>query len=71
MSWPEPVRPISLHVSDADRASSYSRLLSFECAHILSRLGSDVRVFDTVGLPIKDDVQLEHHKVQELRGLSN
>ncbi|KAK0863740.1 hypothetical protein LTR87_016077 [Friedmanniomyces endolithicus] len=50
------------------RSRSYSRLLSFECAHILSRLGSDVRVFDTVGLPIKDDVQLEHHKVQELRG---
>lgn len=52
------------------RARSYSRLLAFECARILFRLGCDVRVFDPRGLPVKDDTQHTHHKVQELRELS-
>ncbi|KAK6389849.1 hypothetical protein LTR65_006118 [Meristemomyces frigidus] len=52
------------------RSRSYSRLLAFECARILFRLGCDVRVFDPSGLPMKDDVQHDHHKVQELRDLS-
>ena len=52
------------------RARSYSRLLAFECARILFRLGCDVRVFDPRDLPVKDDVQHNHHKVQELRDLS-
>lgn len=52
------------------RARSYSRLLSFEYARILWRLGCDVRVFDPRGLPVKDDVQHDHPKVQELRELS-
>ena len=33
-------------------------------------MGCDVRVFDPSGLPVKDDVQEDHPKVQELRGLS-
>lgn len=49
---------------------SYSRLLAFECSRILSRLGADVRVYDPTGLPVKDDVQHQHPKVQELRNLS-
>lgn len=49
---------------------SYSRLLAFECSRILWRLGADVRVFDPSGLPVKDDVQHQHPKVQELRELS-
>ena len=52
------------------RSRSYSRLLAFECARILFRLGCDVRVFDPTGLPVKDDVQHNHYKVQELRDLS-
>ncbi|KAK5135500.1 hypothetical protein LTR08_005135 [Meristemomyces frigidus] len=52
------------------RSRSYSRLLAFECARILFRLGCDVRVFDPSGLPMKDDVQHDHEKVQELRNLS-
>jgi arsenical resistance protein ArsH len=52
------------------RARSYSRLLAYECARILSRLGSDVRVYDPTSLPVKDDVQHDHPKVQELRNLS-
>lgn len=49
---------------------SYSRLLAFEAARILFRLGCDVRVYDPTGLPVKDDVQHGHSKVQELRDLS-
>lgn len=49
---------------------SYSKLLTFEAARILSRLGCDVRIYDPSGLPIKDDVQHTHPKVQELRDLS-
>lgn len=52
------------------RERSYSRLLAFECSRILSRLGADVRVYDPTGLPVKDDVQHQHPKVQELRNLS-
>ena len=50
--------------------SSYSKLLAFEISRILWRLGCDVRVFDPAGLPMKDDVQHTHPKVQELRDLS-
>ncbi|RKU49217.1 hypothetical protein DL546_009239 [Coniochaeta pulveracea] len=49
---------------------SFSRLLAFEAARILFRLGCDVRVYDPSGLPQKDDVQHTHPKVQELRELS-
>ncbi|KAF2276242.1 arsenate resistance ArsH [Westerdykella ornata] len=52
------------------RARSYSKLLAYEAARILFRLGCDVRVFDPTGLPVKDDVQHSHAKVQELRELS-
>ncbi|KAJ1323989.1 arsenical resistance protein ArsH [Microdochium nivale] len=52
------------------RARSYSRLLAFEGCRVLHRLGCDVRVFDPLGLPLKDDVSDTHPKVQELRELS-
>ncbi|KAF2434050.1 arsenate resistance ArsH [Tothia fuscella] len=52
------------------RARSFSKLLSFEAARILFRLGCDVRVYDPIRLPVKDDVQHMHPKVQELRDLS-
>lgn len=52
------------------RNRSYSRLLAYEASRILFRLGCDVRVFDPSGLPMKDDVQHDHSKVQELRSLS-
>ncbi|KAK5113702.1 hypothetical protein LTR62_003329 [Meristemomyces frigidus] len=57
--------------TDGERLKvSYSRLLAFEAARVLFRLGCDVRVYDPTGLPMKDDVQHEHHKVRELRDLS-
>jgi arsenic resistance protein ArsH len=49
---------------------SYSRLLSYEASRILFRLGCDVRMYDPAGLPVKDDEQHSHPKVQELRELS-
>lgn len=49
---------------------SYSKFLSYEICRILSRLGCDVRVYDPHGLPVKDDVEHLHPKVQELRDLS-
>ncbi|OAK97286.1 arsenate resistance ArsH [Phaeosphaeriaceae sp. SRC1lsM3a] len=52
------------------RSRSYSRLLAFEASRILFRLGCDVRIYDPSGLPVKDDVQHSHPKVQELRELS-
>ncbi|KAK9342814.1 flavoprotein-like protein [Lipomyces starkeyi] len=44
--------------------------LAFEAARILFRLGCDVRIFNPEGLPVKDDLQHNHPKVQELRSLS-
>ncbi|KAL2071500.1 hypothetical protein VTL71DRAFT_12735 [Oculimacula yallundae] len=52
------------------RSRSYSKLLAFEASRILFRLGCDVRVYDPAGLPMKDDSQHDHPKVQELRDLS-
>ncbi|KAE8369546.1 flavo protein-like protein [Aspergillus caelatus] len=52
------------------RKRSYSRLVALEACRILFRLGCDVRVFDPEGLPVKNDVDHGHPKVQELRGLS-
>ncbi|OQN95213.1 hypothetical protein B0A48_18777 [Cryoendolithus antarcticus] len=52
------------------RTRSYSRLLAYEISRILFRLGVDVRVYDPRDLPMKDDRQHDHPKVQELRNLS-
>lgn len=52
------------------RRRSYSRLVAFEACRILFRLGCDVRVFNPEGLPVKNDTDHNHPKVQELRELS-
>ncbi|KAK5203619.1 hypothetical protein LTR41_010646 [Exophiala xenobiotica] len=52
------------------RQRSYSKLLAFEISRILWRLGCDVRIYDPLGLPVKDDQQHNHPKVQELREMS-
>ncbi|KAJ8111219.1 hypothetical protein OPT61_g6139 [Boeremia exigua] len=62
------LRVLVLHGSMRNR--SYSRLLSYEASRILFRLGCDVRMYDPKGLPVKDDEQHSHPKVQELRELS-
>lgn len=53
------------------RRRSYSRLVAFEASRILHRLGCDVRIFNPEGLPVKNDSDIGHAKVQELRELSN
>ncbi|KAI2869585.1 hypothetical protein CBS63078_9178 [Aspergillus niger] len=52
------------------RRRSYSRLVALEASRILFRLGCDVRVFNPEGLPVKNDTEYGHPKVQELRELS-
>jgi len=52
------------------RKRSFSQLLAYEISRILFRLGCDVRVYDPRGLPVKNDDDHEHPKVQELRELS-
>jgi arsenic resistance protein ArsH len=44
--------------------------MAYEASRILHRLGCEVRVFDPHGLPVKDEVSVDHEKVQQLRGLS-
>ncbi|KAI9368398.1 flavoprotein-like protein [Aspergillus egyptiacus] len=53
------------------RRRSYSKLVAYEASRILFRLGCDVRVFDPEGLPVKNDTDHTHPKVQELRSLSD
>jgi arsenic resistance protein ArsH len=52
------------------RRRSYSRLVALEASRILFRLGCDARVFDPQELPVKNDKDTGHPKVQELRELS-
>lgn len=52
------------------RERSYSRLLAYEFARLLERMGGRVRVFDPRGLPVQGSVDpLADAKVQELRRL--
>jgi hypothetical protein len=55
--------------SNAD-SRSFSRFMAYEAARILDYIGVHVRVFDPAGLPIKDEANVNHPKVQELRSLS-
>jgi len=52
------------------RARSYSRFLTEEAARILRRLGAETRIFNPAGLPLPDEVEDSHPKVQELRNLA-
>jgi len=51
------------------RARSFSRLISEEAARVLQRFGAETRTFDPSGLPLPDDAQADHPKVQALRDL--
>lgn len=64
------VQPRVLILYGSLRATSYSRLLAFEFARILDSLGAEVRVFNPQDLPMKDEVNVSHPKVIELRSLS-
>ncbi|HTN40190.1 MAG TPA: arsenical resistance protein ArsH [Asticcacaulis sp.] len=51
------------------RARSFSRLATQEAARILKAFGAETRIFNPSGLPLPDDAEPTHPKVQELRSL--
>lgn len=53
------------------RERSYSRLVVEECARLLTAMGADVKIYSPGGLPLVDDAESSHPKVQELYALVN
>ena len=52
------------------RKRSFSRLLTFEAARLLTEMGAEVRIFHAEGLPLPDGAPEDHPKVRELRELA-
>ena len=52
------------------RKTSYSRAVAEEGARVLRALGCETRFFDPSGLPLPDDAEADHPKVEELRQLA-
>jgi arsenic resistance protein ArsH len=63
-------KPRILFLYGSLRERSYSRLLAEEAMGIIEEFGAEARVFDPRELPIYGSVPETHHKVQELRELS-
>ncbi|MDP0929534.1 arsenical resistance protein ArsH [Paracoccus onubensis] len=51
------------------RERSYSRFATLEAERLLRHFGCETRVFHANGLPLPDDAEASHPKVQELREL--
>jgi len=51
------------------RERSFSRLSAEEAARLLEYFGAEVRSYNPSGLPLPDDADVDHPKVQELRDL--
>ena len=51
------------------RKRSLSRFVTEECRRILEKFGCEVRTFNPTGLPLVDEENEDHPKVQELREL--
>jgi len=51
------------------RERSFSRLSAEEAARLLEYFGAEVRIYNPSGLPLPDDADVDHLKVQELRDL--
>lgn len=52
------------------RERSFSRLLAEEAGRLLTRFGCEVRFFNPAGLPLPDDAEADHPKVEALRKLA-
>nr|WP_037340989.1 arsenical resistance protein ArsH [Salinisphaera hydrothermalis] len=52
------------------RSRSYSRFLAEEAARLLRWFGCEVQLFDPSGLPLPDDAEADHPRVQVLRELA-
>ncbi|MBB4303508.1 arsenic resistance protein ArsH [Rhodobium orientis] len=63
-------RPRILLLYGSLRTRSFSRLATEEAARILQRLGAETRTFNPSSLPLPDDAETDHPKVQELRDLA-
>ena len=62
-------KPRILLLYGSVRKRSFSRLASEEAARILQAFGAETRTFNPSGLPLPDDAEPTHPKVQELRDL--
>ena len=62
-------KPRILLLYGSTRERSFSRLLVEEAARLLEHFGAETRIFNPSGLPLPDDVPIDHPKVQELRDL--
>ncbi len=63
-------KPRVLMIYGSLRGRSFSRLLTEEAARVLTALGAEVKIFDPTGLPLVDEANEKHDKVEELRQLS-
>src|SRR5690554_1707255 len=64
---PHPPRILLLYGSNRER--SYSRLAVMEAGRILEHFGAEVKIFHPKGLPLPEDGDASHPKVQELHEL--
>jgi arsenic resistance protein ArsH len=67
---PSTHKPRILMLYGSLRERSFSRFLTLEAARLLEHFGAEVRIFHANGLPLPDDAEVSHPKVQELRELS-
>lgn len=62
-------KPRILLLYGSTRQRSFSRLMVEEAERLLQRMGAETRIFNPSGLPLPDDADVSHPKVQELREL--
>ncbi|RAU18102.1 arsenical resistance protein ArsH [Nitrincola tibetensis] len=62
-------RPRILLLYGSLRQRSFSRLVTEEAARLLELMGAETKIFNPSGLPLPDDTDDQHPKVQELREL--
>ena len=62
-------KPRILLLYGSTRQRSFSRLMVQEAERLLQRMGAETKIFNPSGLPLPDDADVSHPKVQELRDL--